>query len=172
MQPVAPAAAHVHLDPVAAAPAQHSLPHRGLLADEALQGVLPQGGHQLDFPGLAGVLHEDFHGVVQARRVGPGMVLNDPGSFDHPLEIADTAVVAVFFLLGALVLEVFAEIAEGPGGLHVLDELGAQSLDPVVDLLLHFLDVLSGQFVIHDGSSHSCARRRSPSGKRSMSMPA
>ena len=92
------------------------------------------------------------------------MVLDDPGGFDHPLEIADTAVVAVFLLLGALVLEVFAEVAEGPGGLHVLNELGAQRLDPVVDLLLHFLDVLPGQFVIHDGSSHSCARRRSPSG--------
>ena len=91
---------------------------------------------------------------------------------DHPLQIADAAVVAVFLLLGALVLEVLAEIAEGPGGLHVLNELGAQRLDPVVDLLLHLLDVTSGQFVIHDGSSHSCARRRSPSGKRSMSMPA
>ena len=42
-------------------------------------------------------------------------------------------------------------VAEGAGGLHVLDQLRAQLLDAVVDLLLHLLQVGAGQFVIHDG---------------------
>ena len=39
--PVAAAAAHIHLYPVPDPAAQHGLPHWGLLADEALQCILP-----------------------------------------------------------------------------------------------------------------------------------
>ena len=54
---------------------------------------------------------------------------------------------------------------------QMIDELGAQHLRPVVDLLLHLLHVATGQFIVHRHSSQACARRRSPSGRRSRSMP-
>ena len=146
---IALAAAHVHMDAVAHLRAHDGAAHRRFLADKALQGVLPQGGDQLDLPAPAQVLHKNLHRVVQPRRVGGGAVLNDVGGPDHPLEIADAGVVAVFVLLGAFVLEILAEVAEGPRRLHVLDQFGTQHLHTVVDLLLHLLYVAAGQFIIH-----------------------
>lgn len=49
---IALAAAHVHMDAVAHLRAHDGAAHRRFLADKALQGVLPQGGDQLDLPGL------------------------------------------------------------------------------------------------------------------------
>ena len=83
------------------------------------------------------------------------MVLNDVGGFNHALEVADAAVVPVLLLLGAFILKILAEVAEGPGCLHVLDQLGAQHLGAVVDFLLHLLDVALGQFIIHDSFLHT-----------------
>ena len=132
---------------------QHCPPHGRLLADKAPQCILPQGGHQRDFAAFPYVLQEDLHRVIQACRILVGSVLNDLGGLDHPLQIADTAVVAVFRLLGALVFKVLTEVAKGPGGLHILNELGTQLTHPIVYLLLHFLQVASGQFVVHVVSS-------------------
>ena len=99
--------------------------------------------------------------VGQLSVFGGGLVLDDPGGLDHPLEVADAGVVAIFLLLGALVLKILAEVAEGPGGLDILDQLGAQLLHPVVDLLLHFLQVGACQFIIH-GHSPSIRRQDAP----------
>ena len=87
------------------------------------------------------------HGV---RRL---LYLDDLGGADHPFQIADAAVIAVFRLLGAFIFIILAEIPEGAGGLDLLNELGTQFPDPVVDLLLHFLNVHRRQFIIHTRSS-------------------
>ena len=158
---VALAAAHIHIDTVAGLSAHNGAAHGGLLADPALQGILPQGGDQLDLSAFAQILHEDLHGVIEPGSISGGPVLDDLGGLDHPLEVADAGVVAVFLLLGALVLEVLAKVAEGPGGLDILDQLGAQLLHPVVDLLLHFLQVGACQFIIH-GHSPSIRRQDAP----------
>lgn len=57
-------------------------------------------------------------------------------------------VVAVFLALGGLVLEVLAQVAERAGDLNVVDELGAQHILPVFQLLLHLFDVDFSQFVV------------------------
>ena len=79
-----------------------------------------------------------------------GGPVDDHRGFDHVLEVADAAVVAVLLPLGRLVLKVFAEVAEGPGHLYLLNELGAEDLDPVLELLFHLVDVHLGQFVVHN----------------------
>ena len=104
---------------------------------------------RMDGAAAAGVLHQNLHRVVKPRRILSGLVADDLGGLYHPLQIADAAVVAVLLLLGALILKILAEIAEGPRRLHVLDELGPQLLHPIVDLLLHLLNVLLRQFVVH-----------------------
>ena len=126
--------------------------HRGLLADEALQGILPQGGDDADGHLLFHHLIVNSHRVKQAHGVRRLLHLNDLGGADHPLQIADAAVVPVFGLLGAFIFVVLAEIPEGPGGLHFLDQLGTQFPDPVVDLLLHFADIDLRQLIVHDDS--------------------
>ena len=98
---------------------------------------------------LRPVFHQNLHRVVKSRRVLGGLVADDLGGLYHPLQVPNAAVVAVLLLLGALILKILAEIAEGPRRLHVLDELGPQLLHPVVDLLLPFLNVLFRQFVVH-----------------------
>ena len=79
--------------------------------------------------------------VEQPRRIRSGVHRDHFGGADHPLEVANAAVVAVFLLLGAFVFEIFTEVAEGTGGLYVRDKLGAQDPNAVVDFLLHLFDV-------------------------------
>lgn len=55
---IALAAAHVHMDAVAHLRAHDGAAHRRFFADKALQGVLPQGGDQLDLPAPSQVLHK------------------------------------------------------------------------------------------------------------------
>ena len=45
--------------------------------------------------------------------------------------------------------DVLPQQPEGPGGLHVLNELGPQHPGAVVDLFPHFLDIHFCQFVMH-----------------------
>ena len=111
---------------------------------------MPQGGDDLQRHLLLRQLVVDRDLVEQSRSVTLVLHLDDLGSADHPLQVADAAVVAVLGLLGALVLVVLAEVAEGPGRLHLLDQLRTQDPGPVVDLLLHLFDVHFRQFVVHD----------------------
>ena len=64
-------------------------------------------------------------------------------------QLLDAALVAVFLLLGDLVLVVFAQVAERARRLHILDELGAKLQTAVLQLCLHLVNVDLCQFVIH-----------------------
>ena len=75
--------------------------------------------------------------------------LDDLRRGDHALQVADAALVAVFLLLGDLVLVILAQIAERARRLHIFDELGAQLQTAVVKLRLHFVNVDLCQFVVH-----------------------
>ena len=68
---------------------------------------------------------------------------------DHALQVTDAALVAVFLLLGDLVLVVFAQVAERARRLHIFDELGAKLQTAVLELCLHLVNVDLCQFVIH-----------------------
>ena len=144
------AVADMDADPVAHLMAQQGLSHRGLLADEAFEGVLAEGGDQLD--GLFGLLLFQVKGdfVKQGHPVPGGGAVDDHGGLDHVLQIANAAVVAVLLPFGGFVLKIFTEIAKGAGHLDLLNELGAEDLNPVLELFLHFVNVNLGQFVVHD----------------------
>ena len=120
-----------------------------LLAHEALEGVAAHGGHDLKDLFLPQLDHTDRHPVVQPDLVGGGMILDHAGRGDHALEVADAAFVAVLLLLGRLVLVVFAQVAEGAGALDLLNQLRHQTETAVVQLRLHFLNILCGQLVVH-----------------------
>ena len=68
---------------------------------------------------------------------------------NHALQVTDAALVAVFLLLGDLVLVVFAQVAERARRLHIFDELGAKLQTAVLQLCLHLVNVGLCQFVIH-----------------------
>ena len=68
---------------------------------------------------------------------------------DHALQVTDAALVAVFLLLGDLVLVVFAQVAERARRLHIFDELGTKLQTAVFQLCLHLVNVDLCQFVIH-----------------------
>ena len=137
------------VDPVPHPFPQQGLAHGGLLADEAVQRVLTHGGDDLVGLGLAVLLQIDRHPVVEAHRPLRGAVPDNPRGFDHVLQEADAALVAVFLLLGGLVLKILAEIAKPPGLLDRLQQLGPEGDAAVVQLLPHHLDVLLRQFVVH-----------------------
>ena len=59
------------------------------------------------------------------------------------------AFVAIFRLFRAFIFKVFAQVAEGPGGLDFFNELRAQDPYPMVYFGLHFLNVHFRQFVVH-----------------------
>ena len=101
--------------------AHPGLAHRGFLTDEALQGVLPQRGDDLDGHFLLHHLIEDGDLVEQAHGVIFSLDLDDLGGADHPLQIADAALIAVLGLLRTLIFKILAEVAKGTGGLHLLD---------------------------------------------------
>ena len=72
--------------------------------------------------------------------------------FNHALEIADAAAVAVLRLLGGFVFKIFTQVAERACALDLLDQLGHQLQLAVVQLLLHHFNVLCGQIVMHSFS--------------------
>ena len=76
-------------------------------------------------------------------------IQGDADAVAEEIDEADAALVAVFGLLGALVFVVLTEVAEGPGRLDLLDQLGTQHPHPVVDLLLHFFNIHLCQLIIH-----------------------
>ena len=101
--------------------AEHGLANRGFLADEALEGILPERRDQLDGLLLIVLLDVDRHLVKQADLVRVRADVDDLRRFDHALEIADAAVVAVFLAFGRFIFEILAQIAEFPRGFYVLD---------------------------------------------------
>ena len=142
---------HLHLVP--SLTAQQGFPHRGLLADQALQGILPEGGDnpQGHFPVEKFV--EYGHFVKKAHGI-PGVCRpNALGGADHPFQVADTAVIAILSLLRAFIFKILTEIAKSPGSLDFLNQLGPQDPGAVVDLLPHFLQINLCQFVIHRNHS-------------------
>ena len=147
---IAVALAYLDGEAVAHFLAQHLFAEGGLLADQPLSGVAADGGDHLDDLRVALLRHIDLHLVKQPHLVCFGAVVNDLCRFDHPLQIADAAAIFVLGLLCGLVLKILAEIAEGPGALDLLDQLGHQLQPAVVQLLLHLFDVFSCQFVVHD----------------------
>ena len=82
--------------------AQQGLSHRGLLADEALERVLPQRRHEADRLLLVVVRDIDDDLVEQTHHVTGRVVGDDLRRVHHPLQVADAAVVAVFSRLAAL----------------------------------------------------------------------
>ena len=92
--------------------AEKRFSHRGFAADTVFKHIRTRRG---DKPvRLFGVILFDIngHGIKQAERVGIGIDRHDFGGFDHILQIADPAVIGVFFLLGDVVFRIFTEIAE------------------------------------------------------------
>ena len=87
--------------------------------------------------------------------------LDDLRRGDHALQVADAALVAVFLLLGDLVLVILAQIAERARRLHILDELGAQFKTAMLQLRFHLLDVDLRQFVVHSVFASSFLNPRS-----------
>ena len=68
----------------------------------------------------------------------------------HVLKVADAACVAVFRALCLLILEIFAQIAEGAGALDLLQKLRHELQPAVVKLRLHFCNILFRQIVMHN----------------------
>jgi len=135
--------------------AEHGLANRGFLADEALEGILPERRDQLDGLLLIVLLDVDRHLVKQADLVRVRADVDDLRRFDHALEIVDAAVVAVFLAFGRFIFEILAQIAEFPRGFYVLDQLRAQLDAPVFQLFLHLLNVNRRQFVVHKNATFS-----------------
>ncbi len=140
----------LHVHGLARAVAHDGLADGGLLADEALERVLPQRRHEADRLLLIVVRDIDDHLVEQAHHIAGRVVGDDLRRVHHPLQIADAAVVAVFLALGGLVLEVLAQVAEAARHLDFLDQLRPQLKRAVVDLVFHLLNVDFRQFIIHE----------------------
>ena len=66
------------------------------------KGVLPQGGDDADYHFLLHHFVIDRHGVEQSHGVRRLLYLDDLGGADHPFQIADAAVIAVFACLAHL----------------------------------------------------------------------
>ena len=76
--------------------------------------------------GLLGavVLHQEGDLVEEGDPLPLGGPVDDHRGFDHVLEVADAAVVAVLLPLGRLVFKVFAEIALSAGFFYSLESFG------------------------------------------------
>jgi len=139
----------LNVEALAHPPAQQGLAQGGLLADQAVECVLPHGGDDLIGLLVALVLQIDRHPVVEPHGVGIRPVGDDHRGADHVLQKADPAFVAVLLLLGGLVLKVLAQIAEAAGLLDGLQQLGPELDAAVVQFLPHEADILLRQFIVH-----------------------
>ena len=133
--------------------AHDGLADRGFLADEALEGVLPERRDKFDGLLLVVLLNIDDDLVEKPDLVRPRIRINHLRGLDHALQVPDAAVVAALFLLGRLIFKVFAQIAELARRLHILKNFRPQLQLAIFDLVLHFLNVYSSQFIIHDHPS-------------------
>ena len=132
------------MDDIAYFFAEEGFAQGGFVADQTFQGITADGGHDLVIL-FRTVIHE-FHsdGVINTYLIRCGVLRDDLRSLDHPLQIADTALVLVLILFSCIIFKILAEITVGSGFFDVLQCFGTHDQLAVFDLFFHFLNVSGG----------------------------
>ena len=114
---------------------------------------MPESGYYANLFDRVILFNIVFHRIEYSHLIGAAFGVYNLCGFNHIAQIPYSAFVFATLALCGVILGIFAQIPEAAGEFDLFQNFGPHYRYAVFKLLLHFVNIDLGQFVIHSNTS-------------------